>query len=77
MGHWLGPGGERGREGTVFSSHLCLPKEYNYMNAHFFSPDISRTPDVSSLIVLLCASVFVLLIDIASVFNVKIEMKGS
>ena len=47
------------------------------MNAHFISLDISRTPDVSSLVVLVCASVFGLLIDIASVFNVKIEMEGS
>lgn len=47
------------------------------MNTHFISPDRSRAPDVSSLIVLVCASVFVLLIDIASVFNVKIETEGS
>lgn len=32
---------------------------------------------MSSLIVLVYASVFVLLIDIASVFNVKIETEGS
>lgn len=46
------------------------------MSPLFVLPDVSEPPDVGSLVVLVCSSVFVLLIDIASVFNVKIETEG-